>query len=77
MLCKNYTCSSNCINLQSCSCQVAGLDFIKLKCSDTSMAKDNILGLIIVKKWPITKPLALKATVYWLFLTRRTLEKVE
>jgi len=49
------------LTYKCCSCIVAGFDVIKLKCSDTSMAKDNILGLIIVKKWLINKPLALKA----------------
>jgi len=34
------------------------------------MAKDNIWRFIIVKKWPIIEPLALKATVHWLFLTK-------
>jgi len=56
---------------------VVGLDFIKLKCSDTSMAEDNILRFIIVKKWPIIEPLALKATVHWLFLTKTAFWKLQ
>jgi len=70
------TCSSL-LTYKSSSCIMAGFDFIQLKCSDTSMAEHNILSFIIVKKWLINKPLALKATVHWLLLTKRVFGKVE